>query len=375
VRIVQIIPSFNVGGGELLAVRLAAEIKRQQPDFDVYILSLYDAIPTVVYDEALASGAQVVTLGKKKGFDPAIFRKIFKFLFAVKPDVIHTHLAGLRYALAPSVFFPESRRIHTIHNVAHHEVSAVVGWIHKLAFKVLGWMPVALSKMIQDSIVDFYGIKPPIVDNGIACHHSVFGFDRLELRSRLGFSADDILLITIGRLDKQKNQALLMDAFAKVLNVRPDAKLLIVGDDPTNGAYKSLLMDKASCLPPGIKQAIHFLGPRKDVAMLLRASDVFVISSDWEGVPLVLLEAMAYRVPIVSTAVGGIPDVISQEINGILVEKGDIDGLAAAIIRVLSNDLLAETLVVNAADTFKQCYSIDNTARNYLALYDKVRSS
>lgn len=369
-NIVQVIPSFNVGGGELLAVRLCAEIIKQRPDYKVTLISLYDPIPSIVYDEALASGAQIVTLGKRKGFDPFTPLRMLKALRAIKPDVIHTHLAGLRYTLLAGVLGNYSLKVHTVHNLATHETFGFLKHVHRVAFKFISWIPVSLSKEVQDSVRDMYCLESVIVNNGIKTNSEIINKSKDDIRKHYGLPLNRKIIITIGRLCIQKNQLLLIDAFNEVCKNANNYTLLIVGEDNLNGSYKHKIDRKISELPDITRENLHLLGPRKDIPELLIASDVFVLSSDWEGVPLTLLEAMGYGTPVVCTSVGGIPDVIEHGFDGLLVSKGDSKSLGNAIVEVLSNNSFASSLVQNARKKFSQLYSIEMTAEKYMQLYN-----
>jgi glycosyltransferase involved in cell wall biosynthesis len=360
-----------VGGGELLAVRLSAEIIRQRPCDKVFLISLYDAIPSIVYDEALESGATILPLCKKKGFDPLMPFKINSALRSIKPDVIHTHLAGLRYALYGAIFCNDSIRIHTVHNMATHEASRYMQPTHGFAFKHLGWIPVALSKQVQKSIHDVYGLDAPIVYNGIKVKESILKQNKRDLRKAYKLPIHGFLIITIGRLSVQKNQALIIDAFKHLSQINSGCSLIIVGQDDTDGSQRRMLESKAGSLPEKIRDNIHFLGLRKDIPELLMASDVFVLSSDWEGVPLTLLEAMGYNVPVICTSVGGIPDIIEHGITGCLVPKNDSIGLANAMLNVMINNSYATKLSANAREKFKELFSIEMTTKGYLELYKR----
>ena len=368
-KIVQIIPSFNVGGGELLAVRLCAEILRQRPEYNVYLISLYDPTPTVVYDEALSSGVKIHSLAKKKGFDPFVVVRMFKMLMLIRPDVIHTHLAGLRYSILASILFRRVVKIHTVHNIAKCECSTFVQYFHKFAFKYFSWQPVALSKEVKKSIQDVYGINSPIVMNGIKVDDSLKNIEREQFKLILGISVDKPVIISIGRLCEQKNQQLLLDVFNDVFD-KVECLLLLVGEDTMGGYYQKALMDKIASFSDNIRSNVIFLGPRSDIPDLLSASDVFVLSSDWEGVPLTLLEAMGAKVPVVCTSVGGIPDVIEHEIDGLLVPKGDKNRLADAILSILLGHCSSVFLVNNAWNKFQMFYSIERTAAGYLNIYN-----
>lgn len=370
-KIVQIIPSFNVGGGELLAVRLCAEILRQHPEHQVFLISLYDPIPTVVYDEALSSGVKILTLGKNKGFDYLTHIRMFKILNFINPDVIHTHLAGLRYSVFSAIFLKSAVKVHTIHNIASKEVYGIVRIVHKFAFNIFGWLPVALSKKIKKSVLELYNIDAPIVMNGI----SVKEMPSLEIQKNLkrSFSLpEDIpIIITIGRLCVQKNQALLLEAF-RIISEKLDCRLLIVGEDAMGGRYEKALQDQLLLFPEHVRSKVLFLGSRKDVQDLLSISDVFVLSSDWEGVPLTLLEAMGNCIPTVCTSVGGIPDVIDHARDGLLVPCGDSEKLAGAILNILHGDINVGLLVNNALEKFKNLYSIEQSANGYLKIYHNI---
>ncbi len=354
----------------MLAVRLCTEILRQQPTFEVYLVSLYDPTPSVVYDEALASGVKIVTLGKKKGFDPKTFLRMYKTLRSIKPDVIHTHLAGLRYAIPATAFLKRTVKVHTVHNMAAHETSGLMLHLHKFAFRHLGWQPVALSNEVKKSIRNVYGLDSPIVMNGIRVNDMLKKESKIQLKRTHNISADIPAIISIGRLCEQKNQTLLLDAFS-ILFLELECTLLIVGEDAMGGKYQIALQNKIQSLPEVIRKNVCLLGPRKDVPELLMASDVFVLSSDWEGVPLTLLEAMGFGIPVVCTSVGGIPDVVDHGNEGLLVPKGDKNALAHAILDILQNDERASCLAKKARYKFEQFYSIEGTAKGYFEMYQE----
>jgi glycosyltransferase involved in cell wall biosynthesis len=130
-----------------------------------------------------------------------------------------------------------------------------------------------------------------------------------------------------------KNHSLLLQAFASVSRQLPDALLLLVGPpDRLNPDYAESLRRLAQEL--GVESCVRFLGSRADVPDILRASDVFVLSSDYEGNPLSVLEAMAAGLPVVSTAVGGVPELVQHGATGLLVPAGDARALAEAMAQI-----------------------------------------
>lgn len=366
--IAQVIPSFNVGGGELLAVRISAELMRQHTDSRLYLLSLYDPAPTIVYEEAVASGAEIISFGKKPGVDPLLPMRVMNTLRKINPDVIHTHLAGLRYSLLAS-FLRKPAKFHTIHNMARNEASKGLRGIYGLAFRRLGWTPIALSETVRQSVHAEYGVDPPVVFNGISIDKTVFSDSKDTLRGRCNFPHGRFVIITIGRLWVQKNHSLLIDAFNLISKKIKNCSLFIVGEDPTGGSFKRSLARQIEELPRETREHVHLLGGRKDIPQILRAADVFVLSSDWEGVPLTLLEAMGYGLPIVTTAVGGIPDIVSDGETGLLVPKGDRNGLAKGLSKIIESPAMASEMGRKASEEFELRYTIQATVRAYWDLY------
>lgn len=371
-RAVQVIPSFNVGGGELLAVRLCAAIKRKMPSSELFIVSLYDKKQTIVYDEAVDSGAIVRTLGKSKGFDGNMIIKLYRLFKELQPDIIHTHLAGLRYSIFAALPFQGRAKIHTVHNMAVHEAPFGIRKLHKIAFRLLDWTPVALSPAVKGSIAKEYGIDAPVIINGIHVDESVLDVPKELLRKNYGIPENHFVMICIGRLYRQKNQSLLVDVFENVFKNVGNCSLLIVGEDPEGGSYRGMLEEKVLCLSEEIRGNIHFLGLRKDIPQLLRASDLFILTSAWEGIPLTLLEAMGYGVPSVCTAVGGIPDMLMHEKEGLLVPNGNEAALTDAVLKIVKDPNLAARLSANAKKKFDLEYRVEIAAERYIDLYKSL---
>lgn len=153
---------------------------------------------------------------------------------------------------------------------------------------------------------------------------------RAKMRDSLGFAPTDVVLGSLARLEGEKRLDVLLDALA-LLPHRPEVKLLIVGD----GSLRGELEDRSRRL--GLEKRCRFLGYRKDIRELYHSMDVYVQSSDYEGTPTVLVEAMAMEVPVVATDVGGTRELIEDGVHGLLVPRRDPGALAAAIQRSLDD--------------------------------------
>jgi glycosyltransferase involved in cell wall biosynthesis len=157
-----------------------------------------------------------------------------------------------------------------------------------------------------------------------------------------------------------------MKAAAKVLEDFPQTTFLLVGDGPEKAKLKSL----AKRL--GIQDQVSFLGEREDVPTLLSMSDMFLLPSLWEGMPLSVLEAAFLRIPMVVSSVAGIEEVLRDREHALLVPPGDEDALARAVAEVLSGSVDLESMKESAARLVEREYSAEKMARETEALYREL---
>jgi glycosyltransferase involved in cell wall biosynthesis len=191
-----------------------------------------------------------------------------------------------------------------------------------------------------------------------------------DAKRRLGMAAQRPLIGTVGRLEPRKGTATLLAAFATLRgDGRHDAALVVVGDGP----LRSELATEAERL--GVAPHVQFLGDRADVLGVLEALDVFVLPSRTEGMSNALLEAMATARPVVATAVGGTPEVVSEGSSGLLVPADAPTAMAAAIARLLDDAALAARLGAAARQTVEAHYGAKSMVRRLEAVYAAVASS
>jgi glycosyltransferase involved in cell wall biosynthesis len=205
-----------------------------------------------------------------------------------------------------------------------------------------GWMinngfahvVVAVSESVRRIAIDDEGIRPDLVKvilNGIepVRPSKPPAQIRTRLQNELGLKPGDFIYLSVGRLTLQKGHTYLLDAVTKVLARFPSTTVFIIAGE---GHQRENLEKKAVDL--GVEKIVHFLGNRSDVSDLLSISDVFVLPSLSEGLPLALLEAMGAGLPVVSTRVGGVESVISDGENGYLLPSKDVDALSSALIKI-----------------------------------------
>lgn len=353
-KIFMVIPTLGDGGGERLVVDLS--IKLQNKGYNVYLVSLYDKINSINTEKAVANNLNIIYLKKKLGLDISLFFKVRKILRLYKPDIIHTHLDAMLYFLP--FYNKKIRKFHTVHSIAQKEASGLQKIIRIIAFKIKKVIPVAISNSIAKTVAYYYKInltEIPVVYNGI----DTSKYYRFCKQDKQLFT-----LINVGTLYEVKNQMYLIDAFAMFNKKHTNSQLFILGDGP----LKDQLQNKIESLQ--LVNKVHLVGKVTNVWDYLAKSDVFVVTSKYEGLPLSMLEAMASGLPIISSNVGGIEDVLKDNINGFLYDLNNIDILVDYISLLYCNSEIRKKMSETNFMTSKR-YDIEIMSDNYVKLYEE----
>ena len=350
--------SFAVGGAENMVAQLIAGLKAKGAD--LFVVTSNPKIDSHIQKKVDLTGAKVFyNDSSKKNLFARIknFYRINSILRKEKPDVIHTNLSIVIYAI-PYVFFHKVKLIHTVHNIPCKDVGGSTRFLLRLLVKMKKIRFSSISKQIQHEIVKEYGVNEenaPVIVNPVDCDL----YDELVSTRKM---ARKIRYVSVGRLAPQKNHVLLLRAFKKVLDEGVDAQLTIAGD----GVLKDELIDYAC--QHRIDNRVIFLGEVSNIPELLIESDVFVLSSDYEGLPLTLLEAMAAGLPIVSTDVGGVSDIVKDNFNGLLVPPQNVEMLAKSMLRLTQDEKLRKFFALNSLKMIRQ-YDVSHFVEKYNSFY------
>jgi glycosyltransferase involved in cell wall biosynthesis len=212
---------------------------------------------------------------------------------------------------------------------------------------------VAVSEEVRMSLsrqlrLDQSAIK--LIRNGVA-ERQPSPVRAAELRRRIRGTAGDVVLGTVGSLTPKKGHVFLLRALVQLLKRGVGCSLAVAGDGPERSSLESI----AGHL--GVSTRVHFLGEQRNVEDVLAAIDVFVLPSLVEGMPLALLEAMLAGKPVVATRVGGVPEAVTSDVNGILVEPGSGPALADAIERLARSSSLRDAYGARARETIAGGYT------------------
>ncbi len=204
-----------------------------------------------------------------------------------------------------------------------------------------------------------------LIPNGVKVfNNQIINVDKIK--NELNLDKYKFIIGTVGRLVEAKAYHVLIDAFEKIKSEIRNSCLIIIGD----GYLKKQLREYVNY--KFIKEDVYFLGERKDVNTTIKIFNVFVLSSIREGLPVSMLEAMAAKIPVVCTNVGGIPDVIQNGKNGLLVTINDASKLAEKIIFVLTNKKERDLLIKNALNSINEKYSIESVTSKIEDLYIRL---
>lgn len=354
-KVAIIIPSSRVAGAEIMAAQLATSI--DQTRFDVSLLVMSSDLGTS-FDRYIAeSSVKVTYFNKPLGFSTSALFRIYRFLNDFQPDIVHTHLSAWIYAL-PWVLFRNIRILHTVHSMPQHECAGILAKIRRRLHRNGKIIPVGISDSITRDLLSYYSLSAERVE-------TVFNpvdIQKFSADIRQPHSGKQITFINVARFSPVKNQTLLVEAFARVHRRIPHALLLLLGD----GELRAQVEKKAREL--GLGNAVQFTGNIPNVREMLFQSDVFVLPSEFEGLPMTILEAMAAGLPIIATNVGGIPDIVKE--NGILIEYPDVDSLANAMV-CLAEDAGQRMKMGEISSRMAEQYDIRKATAQYEALYEK----
>jgi glycosyltransferase involved in cell wall biosynthesis len=364
-KILQLIDGLNIGGAEVLLVDLARGAKEAG-----YEVSVGFSTPGPLGQKLLGMEIPCIRLPRLIRIDPFLLFGMCRLILRERPDIVHTHLfksdfhgrLAARLCGVPVV-------VSTSHNndawAKNFLLGRLYGFTAGLANKII-----AVSEEVRAYQIQHTGVpsdKVIVIENGVDVRRFI-GQEEAgrSLRAEFNIHADAPLFGIIGRLQPQKDHDNFLKAAVQIRNELPDARFLVVGDGPLRGE----LTDRAKAL--GLDSAVIFCGIRSDIPAVLAALNVLVISSKWEGLPVTLLEGLASHTPVVSTAVGGVPNVVADGESALLVPAQDSLSLAAACLKVLKDPQLSQKLADAGFARVKNEFSLDAMIARTLNLYNEL---
>lgn len=363
-RIAHITLSMGQGGIENLILSLLDQLNRQL--FSAEVICLEDE--GELAEEVRQKGVPLHVFSRKPGLDFRLIWDLARLFRKQKFDVVHTHNQASHFygCLAARL-----ARVPVVINTEHSR-HMIVGYkrrqLEKRLLAMLTDRMVSVSDELYQASIGVDGVprkKCGVILNGVDINKFESASSPTPSRNKLNLPATARIVSIVARLHPIKNHALLIQAIGHVRECIPDILLIVIGD----GEARNDLMKLADSL--GLAEHILFLGNRRDIPELLHLSEVMVLCSKSEGLPLVLLEGMAAKRPVIITSGANRAGLIVHDRNG-LVSKDDPIDLAEKIVQILSNKVDSQRMAFSAFDDVSARFSIAGAARTYETLYQKM---
>ncbi len=347
IRVAISLQGFAYGGAQRMVYELARSIDKDR--FEVMVLC-YEASPAPQLEEGLeAVGVAVRHVGPYGKIRLGALCAVARELDTFKPDLVHAHLGGAQAAL-PWCVLHRVPLVVTLHTTMPKALNPLVEKAARMDGSGKLIKLVAVSEATQRQAIQYLGCpegRVYKVDNGI---------DLGEYRP--ANPCEEAVFVNVGTQDKNKNQAMLLEAFKEVADKRPGSRLILIGGGPEHEALVGAAAGDSR---------VELPGPVSNVPEWLPRANVYVQCSYREAMPMAIIEAIASGLPVVTTNVGGVGDVVRDGREGFLVEPGSKDSLAEAMLRLcdpgLRGDLSAGALAR------AQAFGSAAMARSYEGIY------
>ena len=367
IKILYAIPRLAKGGTEKHLLQLAEYIDKEK--FDVTICCLFE--PGDIVKDINSSNFNLICLNRKNIYDLRILFDLYRLIRKERYDIVHSYLFAFHYlALIPSKIagIPvtlSSRRELATWKKLHHILLENIG--NLFVDKVVACSEAAKRFALQNE--NLKSNKIATLYNGIDLNKFSPRKKDSETINKLGFQDTDKVIGMVSNLSSVKDHKTLLNAIVEIKKAYPEIKCVLVGD----GYMRGDLVRHVDRLK--LNENVCFLGSREDIYKILSIMDIFVLTSLMEGLPNAVLEAMACGLPVVATKVGGIPEIIENGRNGILLEPKDHQSLALALITLIEDFSLRKEMGVIGRKIIEQKFSLERMVNDYERLYTEILNS
>ena len=369
-KVMMLVHGLAIGGAEIVASNLARFLRGRGIDVEFGCLDLVGSLG----EKLRGDGFPVVCYNRRPGLDLALPLRIARHATRSSVDLVHAHqLTCYAYGVLAKLFSPRPI-VFTEHGRFHPDFSTPRRRLFNRVFSRLVDHTTAVSDSVKESLASiehFNRETIEVIRNAVDIERFSIPLSRRDARVNNGLPSSGAVVGTIGRLCAEKNYSLLIRAIAILREELPDISLVIVGDGPERQGLELLAREL------GISDRVFFLGQRTDIEQILPAFDVFALSSSTEGVPMTVLEAMAASKAIIATAVGGIPEILTDGEDARLVpmtagdpaSKEMAGGFAAALRELLGDERLRRAFGASACERARRDFSPEVVFGRYQAIY------
>jgi glycosyltransferase involved in cell wall biosynthesis len=363
-KVVHIVEDLRIGGLERVIASICLGLDTTRYEVEVWCLARGGEIA----EQLAHRGVTVKILGMNTYHDPLQIIALSGLIRRSRIDIIHTHgyfgstfgRLGALLGRRPTII----AHVHTTYYGFKKRNLLMERFLSLFTDKI-----VCVSQAVRRFVVEVEGIsekKTSLIYNGVG-EPSLFEVDSDDhvTRKFLGLEEKDIVVVAVASLTPHKGHQVLIDAARVVLKRHGNVRFLIVGDGPLRNRLESYTKEM------GLSAKVVFAGQRKDIAPFLKLADLFVLpSTEREGLGIALIEAMVEGLPVIGTRLGGIPEVIEDNVNGLLVAPGSPHELAAALEGLIIDKALREKMGQMGRRIYEQRFTVARMNRSIETLYD-----
>lgn len=363
ISVCHLLPALPAHGAEQLLLDIVRKTDRENMALSVCLIS--DLGPLVKEFESL--GIPVTFIPKKGRKDLSIIFRLADFFRQNSFDIVHTHLftADLWGRLAG--LFCRVPIVSTSHTTSDPNIGRLGRWLDRTLDRRNNAV-ICVSEAVRRYRIEEAGFdrgKIHLIENGIDLDRFIALPPREEVLGRLGLDPGRRWIAIVGRLVPLKGHCYLIEALSLLAGAFSRTGILIVGEGDCEAELKAQVQRL------GLEERVAFLGLRRNVPEILVAADILAMPSSREGLPIVLLEAMAAGLPVVVTRVGGIPEVVVEGKTGLFVTQ-EPASIASALVRLLENPDLAKRMGKDGQILVAERYDVQKVARQYENLYRMI---
>jgi L-malate glycosyltransferase len=364
--ICHLLHTLNVGGAEVLAARLARQLSSKFR----FVFACLDDLGSLGV-QLRHEGFVVEVLQRRPGVDFGCMSRLREFWRRQKVEMVHAHqytpffyaTAARTFGRPPPVLFTEHGR--WFPDYPRRKRILFNRLMLRRSDRVVG-----VGAAVREALIRNEGLAPnrvAVIHNGVDL--TTFNADssvRSSIRSDLDVLPEHFAVFQVARLDHLKDHLTAIRTVERVARQQPNIRLLLVGEGPEQATIAREIRKR------GLSDQVRLLGLREDVAKILQAADLFLLTSVSEGIPVTVLEAMATGLAVVATGVGGVPEVVVSGITGLLAPAGDDAALAEAILHVLENPAARQQMGSLGRQRVADLFSQQRMHSLYCRLYEEM---
>ena len=364
----HVLLTLTTGGAEMVAARLSRSLRDEYR----FLFVCLDRIGELG-EQLRREGFAVHVIDRRPGVDWRSTLRLGRFLRRERVDVIHAHQYGpFFYSVSARLFHRRASLLFTEHGRFHPDCRSLKRVAYNRLFLERRDKIIGVGESVRQSLINVEGMpagRVGVIYNGINLDEFAPVAGRNDVRQSLGISDDEFVIIQVARLDPIKDHATALSALDRLRIRHPRVRLLLVGDGPQESEIRKIIDQRQ------LQNHVIQLGLRSDVANLLNAADAGLLTSHSEGIPLSLIEAMAVGMPIVATAVGGVPEIVESDVTGFLTQTGDSQAIAGALSRLCEDPLLCKRMSVLGRRRAESVFSQTRMDEEYRAAYAELLSN